>query len=123
MVSTIDWSEVKYFKEDEFKCKHCGEASMDKEFIKKLDELRDTLDAPLTVTSGYRCPAHNAAVSTTGNTGPHTTGKAADLICAPEHIRNLLTLAVLQFPGVGVNLKGTGRFIHVDDLKPRAWSY
>lgn len=96
---------------------------MNADFIKKLDKVREDLGAPIVVTSGYRCPMHNSAVSTTGNTGPHTTGKAADLICEPEYIRSLLSLAVSMFPGVGVNLKGTGRFIHVDDLRPRAWSY
>lgn len=119
----VDWSTVKYFKEEEFTCHHCGESNMDADFVAKLDEIREAMEVPITVTSGYRCPAHNAAVSTTGNNGPHTTGKAADIIVAPEHIRGLLTVAVMMFPGVGVNLKGTGRFIHVDNLKPRAWSY
>lgn len=44
-----------------------------------LDPLREKWGAPLTVTSGYRCPALNGAV---GGTKPshHKCGMAADLV-------------------------------------------
>lgn len=121
----MDWSKIKYFKEEEFECHHCGDANMDFTFVSTLDVLRDRLGAPIKVTSGYRCPAHNAAVSATGAHGPHTTGMAGDIQTVPEKMRDLVTLAVELFPGVGFQLKGEHqtRYIHVDTLKPRAWSY
>ena len=44
-----------------------------------LDPLREKWGAPLTVTSGYRCPELNTAVGGT-KTSHHKQGMAADLI-------------------------------------------
>ena len=121
----MDWSDFKYFKEDEFKCRHCGLARMDHDFVDKLDTVRGIVQFPLRVSSGYRCPVHNKAVSTTGETGPHTTGMAADILLSGPKAREFLTIAVKFFPGIGISQKGPlmQRFIHVDDLESRLWSY
>lgn len=121
----MDWSNIKYFKEAEFKCKHCGECEIDQELVEKLDAIRHLMGVPLTVTSGYRCPVHNSNVSATGTDGPHTTGKAADIGISGEKAREFLGHAVKLFNGIGVQQKGNhaSRFIHVDLLSPRLWSY
>jgi uncharacterized protein YcbK (DUF882 family) len=121
----IGWEDIVHFNESEFRCKHCGDCAMDMEFVSKLDGLRDRIGTPVVVTSGYRCPAHNAAVSSTGDHGPHTTGKAADIQVKPEKMRDLIDIAVELFPGIGLQLKGDhgSRYIHVDDLTRRAWTY
>lgn len=116
------------FTRDEFACKHCGERKTPDEFIDKLQRLRDLVDFPLTVTSGYRCPEHNARVSSTGRTGPHTTGRAVDLSVNRKDAYMVLqaAFAMGEFTGIGVQQKGTGRFIHLDDLaegRPTVWSY
>ena len=120
----MNW-DFKYFTEDEFKCHHCGLARMDHDFVEKLDTVRGIVGFPFKVSSGYRCPDHNKAVSHTGEAGPHTTGKAADILLSGPKAREFLTIAVKFFPGIGVQQKGphTSRFIHVDDLEPRLWSY
>lgn len=122
---------MRHFKVSEFNCSHCGENRMDTAFMEQLDELRHMYGKPLTVTSGYRCPEHNAAVSSTGRTGPHTTGRAADLAVDRANALQLLKLALaLGFTGIGVQQKGGGRFLHVDNLpnapgqpRPTLWSY
>lgn len=43
-----------------------------------LDPLREAWGKPLTVTSGYRCPALNKAVGGS-RTSQHMTGQAADI--------------------------------------------
>lgn len=43
-----------------------------------LDPLREAWGKPLTVTSGYRCPALNKAVGGS-RTSQHITGQAADI--------------------------------------------
>lgn len=121
-----DWDQIQNFTEQEFTCKcGCGETKMDLGFVKKLDTIRNDLGFPLVVSSGYRCPDHNDNVSSTGRDGPHTTGKAADLKLNYEQARKFLSEATHWFNGVGVNQKGTpeARFIHVDDLGFRVWSY
>ena len=35
---------------------------MDETFMEKLDELRDKLKQPMTISSGYRSEAHNMAI-------------------------------------------------------------
>ena len=116
-----------YFRSIEFCCKHCGKNDMQPEFMDKLLELRIAFGEPMAISSGYRCPDHNDAVSSTGRTGPHTTGYAADIKVFGSRARDMLKLAS-EFPRVGVSQKGDygSRFIHLDCLpgKPRAiWSY
>lgn len=123
---------MKYFKIEEFACKHCGECRMDPFFLERVDRLREYYQRPLIVSSGYRCPVHNAAVSSTGPTGPHTTGHAADFLVSHGKAVDLLRVAINMqaFTGIGINQKGSSRFIHLDDLpnkpgqpRPTIWSY
>jgi len=122
---TIDWSKYPNFTEAEFRCHcGCGRADMDPDFMALLQSLRSELAVPLGINSGFRCPDHNAAVSSTGRTGPHTTGKAAD-IHADSRVAFLLVKTALRR---GVARFGLGKtFVHLDtsDAHPknRAWTY
>ena len=120
------------FTRAEFACR-CGkcENKIQDSFIDKLQDLREALGFPLRITSGYRCPAHNARVSGTGLSGPHTTGHAADIAVSREQAFRLISMAAISgFTGIGVSQKGASRFIHLDDLpaaagqpRPTIWSY
>ena len=110
-----------------------GMRFMDKDFLIRLDELRNACGFPFVIASGYRSPEYNASVSTTGLTGPHTTGKAADIYVYGENTHKFLeeAFAMKCFTGVGVSQKGIRRFIHLDTLSKMethgkrkwAWSY
>ena len=122
----------RHFSLAEFACKHCGENKTDPSFIDKLDALRQSCGFALPVTSGYRCPEHNSKVSSTGLTGPHTTGRAVDLGVRGHQALTLVQLALARgvFTGIGLNQKGAGRFVHLDDLpnatgqpRPTCWTY
>lgn len=122
----MDWSDINYFTEAEFACKcGCGQSEMDQEFVEAIDSLRETLGHPIAITSGYRCPDHNESVSSTGRAGPHTTGKAADLKLSYTSAREAMNYIPVWFQGIGLNQKGdpSQRFIHVDNLEPRVWTY
>jgi uncharacterized protein YcbK (DUF882 family) len=120
-----------FFTEAEFACKHCGEQKMDTAFLLDLAALRRECGFPFVVSSGYRCPVHNANVSTTGANGPHTTGRAVDIAVSGTRAMSLLRAAIGGgFTGIGVQQKGAGRFIHLDNLpqaagrvRPAIWSY
>lgn len=120
----------KYFTAEEFRCKHCGKMLISSTFIDRLDTLRERVGFPLVINSGYRCPEHNQAVSTTGPSGPHTKG-AVDIAVDRAKAQVVLREALLmEFSGIGINQKGEGRFIHLDDLpnepgqpRPTVWSY
>lgn len=117
----------RYFTHDEFQCKHCGENKIKDYLIRELDTLRERCGFPLVVSSGYRCPVHNQAVSTTGPMGPHTTGLAADLAVDRGKAVIVLDEALkLSFRGFGLNQKGESRFIHLDMInRPfrTIWTY
>lgn len=127
----IDWSRYPNFTEAEFRCRcGCGRAGMDPAFMDALQDLRRLWGKPMVISSGYRCPEHNAAVSSTGPSGPHTTGKAADILVHGGMALSLLALATNgRFTGVGVHQRGphAGRFIHLDTIegpaRPGIWSY
>lgn len=121
-----------HFADAELACR-CGCGMLpEPDFMGKVERLRVAFGHALRVTSAARCARHNAAVSTTGWTGPHTTGRAIDLAVDGTGAFRLLSLAVASgdFTGLGVAQKGGGRFIHLDDLddgpaspRPRVWSY
>lgn len=123
----------KHFSRSEFQCRcGCGANQMADDFIKILDDLRELLGFPLIVTSGYRCPSHNVAVSTTGIHGPHTTGRAVDFaISGPRAVALVRRALHSSMRGIGINQRGdhAQRFIHLDDLdgpdhpRPNVWSY
>lgn len=126
---------LRYFAASEFNCKGsgcCGGVGlMDASFLDEIDELRHRYEKPLFVSSGYRCPVHNKRVSSTGASGPHTTGRAADFRIDRADALKLLSIAIdMRFTGIGVNQKGAGRFLHLDNLpnssghpRPTIWSY
>ena len=119
------------FTPAELACK-CGCGFMPApDFMARVQRLRDAVGFALPVSSAARCPEHNAKVSHTGRTGPHTTGRAIDLKVSHEKAFAVVCEAVrLGFTGIGVNQKGDSRFVHVDDLpnapgqpRPTVWSY
>lgn len=116
-----------HFSADELRCKcGCGMLPM-QDFMDKIDRLRVAYGKPLGVTSAARCPAHNAKESRTGTTGPHTTGRAIDFRVERGDAFRLAKLAFEHgFTGIGFQQKGSGRFLHIDDLtagRPTVWSY
>ena len=110
----------------------CGRADMDPLFMDRLEDLRTAYDAPIYLSSAFRCPTHNDRVSTTGLHGPHTTGRAVDILIRGSDAYTLILLAMqFGFSGIGIKQHGRydSRFVHLDDLsypdfpRPWVWSY
>ena len=140
----------KYFSEKELACSHCGVAAMNQDFLTALDSLRE-LYGPLIVTSGYRCPEHPIEKAKSSGPGAHSTGRAVDLAVSRGDAYRLLSYifpkpkplyrfigggvpdstlvdySEPKFTGIGINQKGTSRFIHLDNItdgvRPTIWSY
>lgn len=128
-----------FFTYDEFKCQcnHCeSERALGyddgewfktpefKSFMGALIPLRIECNFPFKINSGYRCPDHNNAVSSSGLDGPHTKG-AADVEASFERGYKLNKKASARDMGIGPVQKGplAKRFLHVDNLGPRLWTY
>ena len=94
-----------------------------KELAAELQVLRDYLNTPLKINSGYRSPAHNKAVGGASKS-QHMLGKAADISSrkyTPDQIYAAVKL--LQKEGK-IRIGGIGRyntFIHLDTANPREW--
>jgi uncharacterized protein YcbK (DUF882 family) len=120
-----------YFTAKELCCKHCGEGGMDPAFMDVIMSLRERLDFPFLITSGYRCKSHPVEVKKK-TSGAHPTGRAIDIAVSHEHALRLLQSALnAGISRIGVAQKGTAskRFIHLDaSTNPRhrsqaIWSY
>ena len=120
-----------HFHESELVCK-CGCGMLPaQDFMDKVEALRVACGYSFVVTSAARCPLHNDRVSQTGFHGPHTTGRAIDVAVDRGKAFLVVALAIKRgFTGIGVQQKGAGRFIHLDDLpdapgqpRPTIWSY
>lgn len=123
-----------YFSLEELKC-HCGECQstgdeMDNQFMQQVVMIRQKVGI-LIVNSAYRCPQHNNRVSKTGFHGAHTLGKAMDLAVRGIQALTVLKEALsLNLTGFGIQQKGDGRIIHLDNCtssdglpRPMIWSY
>jgi hypothetical protein len=72
-----------FFQPNEWKCK-CGckerasHAFLSEKLLIRLDILRAFLDAPIIITSGFRCEANNAAVGG-AERSYHLQGRAVDI--------------------------------------------
>jgi len=120
--------ETKNFSEKELSCKCCGDNRMNLAFLEKLQMIRDEYGKPMKLSSAYRCPKHNNNISSSGIDGPHTTGRAVDVLVAGEDAYHLLKI-VMKHNMTGVGIAGKS-FIHIDDLpksekrhRPVIWTY
>jgi len=126
-----------HFARAELACRHCGAMEFTPRAIQRLEDVRVEFDAPMRISSGYRCPYHNAAVSATGRNGPHTiTGGdniTVDVLVSGSEAYRLLAIFMRHsWSGLGFQQKGPhdNRFIHADRLwsakgrpRPTIWGY
>lgn len=114
--------ELKYFKVSDFDCQETGENEMNKEFLLKLDALREACGFPFIITSGYRSPKHSIEARK-ATPGTHAQGIAADVMVTNGAQRYLIQQKAyeLGFSGIGIDKN----FVHVDirETTPVSWSY
>ena len=123
----LNWDNYPNFSEAEFACSHTGTCEMQEHFMDTLQELRTIYAKPMPITSGYRSPEHPIEARK-NKPGTHATGLAADIACSGQDAYDILQIAFeLGFSGIGVQQKGSGRFIHLDmwedGPRPNVWSY
>lgn len=112
------------FKREELVCSCCGRFNESQEFQALMDYvqvLRWKVGTPLSVSSAYRCPEHPIEAGKEGGPGYHSVA-AVDLKIDRKKALTVLREALKLtdsagnpvFTGVGVQQKGSGRFIHLD---------
>lgn len=100
----------KYFSEEELKCLCCGTCEMDEAAMAKFDEAREISGIPWFVTSGYRCPKHDAEI---GGDGNHPKGKALDISTHTDsRTRFKIVCSLLKVGATRIGI--AKRFVHGD---------
>jgi uncharacterized protein YcbK (DUF882 family) len=108
-----------------------GSIAFNTAFLDLFEKLRAMVGVALPINSGYRSPAHNTQMPDHTDDGPHTTGAACDIAVEGDLAYHVVAIALgLGFSGIGINQKGTGRFVHLDLApakpdapRPALWTY
>lgn len=117
----------KYFVSTEMDCHGSGCCSItliNPQLIKFLNQIREHFNAPITISSGYRCPIHNSRVG--GATGSrHTKGDAADIIVKGHNPKEVAQYAEsIGIKGIGLyETASDGYFVHVDTRDKKSFWY
>ena len=123
----LDWTRWPNFSESEMRCSHTGRCEMDREFMDVLQAIRNEF-GPMRVTSGYRHPTHPIEAKKAAP-GEHTHGRCADIGVQGADAVRLIRIALKHgVVRIGVQQKGSGRFIHLGLgapglPSPTIWSY
>ena len=101
-----------HFNLSEFACPCCKRVMLHPKLLAKLVELRDVLEKPVYITSGYRCFEYNRKVGGVANSY-HLNGLAADIKVKDINLIELLGCAEeIDFAGIGFYEKKN--FLHLD---------
>jgi len=113
----------------EVRCRDGSDVVMiDESLVMLLQCIREHFGKPITITSGYRTAAHNAAVGG-AKSSQHLLGRAADIQVAGVSVEDVAAYAESLLPGWG----GVGRYpvkagrtkgwVHVDTrAKKSRWT-
>lgn len=102
----------KYFTPSEMACPCCGRVFVDDRLFPILDRIREAVGQPVFITSGYRCPSHNAEVGGVANS-QHLDGTAADITYDGVDVEKLTDIAI-DAGASGVGSYFNQGFVHVD---------
>ena len=111
-----------HFNITEFRCKGatcgCAETLHDPKLSAYLEKIREHFEKPVYITSGYRCPKHNAETANAASNSRHTKGEAADFYIPgiqPDQIAKFAeSIGVL---GIGLY----DSFVHIDTREKKSF--
>lgn len=118
-----------HFYSTEFDCHGsgcCNQTKVNERLPVHLEMIRNHFDAPVTITSPYRCPIHNSRPSVGGAPNSrHTKGDACDIVVkgvAPRTVAQYCeSIGIL---GIGLyETKDDGYFVHIDERDYKSFWY
>lgn len=112
-----------HFCASEFACHgqtcHCTEILIDETLVAYLEQIRAHFDAPVYISSGFRCEAHNASVGGASRSY-HMRGQAADITVSgisPDEVARYAE----QTGILGIGLYDS--FVHIDTREKKSFWY
>ena len=116
-----------HFNSSEFDCHGsgcCSQTIINPQLVKYLQQIRDHFNAPITITSAYRCPTHNSRIG--GAPGSrHSKGDAADIVVKGRTPREVAKYAEsIGIKGIGLyETSADGYFVHIDTRSTKSFWY
>jgi len=119
-----DFQLTRNFNLREFICPHCGAVIIHPRLVNLLQKIRDKVNKPVNVISGYRCAERNKAVGGAFNSY-HMVGMAADIYVKGVTGKELADIINAEFyeevGGMGIAKNA----VHID-IRPHGrprWTY
>lgn len=107
------WNGIRYFTQSEFACKcGCGLDNVNQELVMICDQVRADLGV-FQITSGLRCPAHNARQPGAAANSRHVYGKAVDFSIRGKTADQVLAY-VKAIPKIAYCYAIDGTHVHMD---------
>ena len=111
------WKDIRYFTRAEFRCPcgKCGGFPVEPEerLVRLADQVREHFGAPVIVSSGVRCQAHNDELPGSAKNSYHVKGKAMDF-CVRGVPGATLLAYVKTLPVHYAYQIGNSDFVHMD---------
>ena len=111
------WKDIRYFTRPEFRCpcRRCGgfPVEPDRTLVQLADQVREHFGAPIIVSSGVRCQAHNDELDGSAKNSYHIKGKAMDFCVRGVPGAKLLAY-VKTLPVHYAYQIGNSDFVHMD---------
>ena len=111
------WKDIRYFTRAEFRCPcgKCGGFPVEPEetLVRLADQVRDHFGAPVMVSSGVRCQAHNDELPGSAKKSYHVKGKAMDFCVLGVSGAELLAYVKTLPIHYAYQIKGSD-FVHMD---------
>ena len=103
---------ARFFSLYEFECPCCNRVMLSPDLLTRLNHLRNILNRPIYINSGYRCKEENQRVG--GVPGSyHLLGMAVDIQVKDILLSDLLIYAQgIEFNGIG--FYENNNFLHLD---------
>ena len=107
------------FAREEFVCKcGCGLKAINPAIVQRLQVIRDIVNLPVLILSGYRCKKHNEEIKGAKNS-EHMNGNAVDFRIEDYSMQHL-AIMLTEWSG-GFHFYSLENFIHVDIGQRRGW--